>query len=54
MTRLEQDGELAPIASNGPRIGGSTRGYTSWGAPNAKGTSRARVTEAGWNIADVG
>jgi hypothetical protein len=26
---------------------GSTRGYTSWGAPNAKGTSRACVTEAG-------
>jgi hypothetical protein len=45
--RLEQDEELAPIASNGPRLGGSTRGYTSWGAPNAKTTSRACVTEAG-------
>jgi hypothetical protein len=45
--RLEQDGELAPIASNGPRLGGSMHGYTSWGAPNANSTSRARVTEAG-------
>jgi hypothetical protein len=45
--RLKQDGELAPIASNGPRLGGSTHGYTSWGAPNARGTRRARVTEAG-------
>jgi hypothetical protein len=44
---LKQDGELAWIASNGPRLGGSAHGYTSWGAPNAKGTSRARVTEAG-------
>jgi hypothetical protein len=52
--RLEQDRELAPIASNEPRLRGSTHGYTSWGAPNAKGTSRARVTEAGWNIADAG
>jgi hypothetical protein len=40
-------GELASIASNGPRLGGSTHGYTSWGAPNAKCTSRARVTEDG-------
>jgi hypothetical protein len=24
-----QVGELAPIASNGPRLGGSTHGYTS-------------------------
>jgi hypothetical protein len=39
---LKQDGELAPIASNKPRLGGSMHGYTSWGAPNAKGTSRAR------------
>jgi hypothetical protein len=23
-------GELDPIASNGPRLGGSMRGYTSW------------------------
>jgi hypothetical protein len=45
--RLKQDGELVPIASNEPRLGGSTHGYTSWGAPNEKGTSRARVTEAG-------
>jgi hypothetical protein len=28
-------GEPAPITSNGPRLGGSTHGYTSWGAPNA-------------------
>jgi hypothetical protein len=27
--RLKQDEELAPIASNGPRLGGSTHGYTS-------------------------
>jgi hypothetical protein len=52
--RLEQDGELAPIASNGPRLRGSMHGYTSWGAPNARGTSCARVTEAGCNIADAG
>jgi hypothetical protein len=52
--RLKQDGELTPIASNGPRLGGSTHGYTPWGAPNARGTSRVRVTEAGWNIADAG
>jgi hypothetical protein len=44
---LKQDGELASIASNGCRLRGSTHGYTSCGAPNAKGTSRARVTEAG-------
>jgi hypothetical protein len=25
----EQDGEHTPIASNGPRLGGSTHGYTS-------------------------
>jgi hypothetical protein len=51
---LEQDGELAPITSNWPRLRGSTHGYTSWGAPNARVTSHARVTEAGWNIADAG
>jgi hypothetical protein len=45
--RLKQDEELAPITSNGPRLGGSTHGYTSWDAPNAKGISRACVTEAG-------
>jgi hypothetical protein len=28
-------GGLVPIASNGPRLRGSTHGYTSWGAPNA-------------------
>jgi hypothetical protein len=26
----EQDGEQAPIASNGPRLGGRTHGNTSW------------------------
>jgi hypothetical protein len=26
----EQDKEHALIASNGPRLGGSTHGYTSW------------------------
>jgi hypothetical protein len=31
----EQDGEHAPIASIGPRLGGSTLGYTSWRALNA-------------------
>jgi hypothetical protein len=51
---LEQDVELAPIASNGPRLRGSTHGYTSWGAPNARVTSHARATEAGWNIANAG
>jgi hypothetical protein len=45
--RLKQDEELAPIASNGPRLGGSTHGYTSWDAPNAKDISCACVTEAG-------
>jgi hypothetical protein len=49
-----RDGELAPIASNGPRLGGSMHGYTSWSAPNARSTSHTRVTEAGWNIADAG
>jgi hypothetical protein len=27
--RSKQVGELAPITSNGPRLGGSTHGYTS-------------------------
>jgi hypothetical protein len=53
-TRLKQDEELVPIASNGPRLGGSTHGYTSWDAPNAKDISCACVTEAGCNIADTG
>jgi hypothetical protein len=51
---LKQDGELTPIASNGPRLGGSTHGYTFWGAPDARSTSHACVTEAGWNITDAG
>jgi hypothetical protein len=51
---LEQDRGLAPIASNGPKVGGLTHGYTSWGAPNTRVTCHARATEAGWNIADAG
>jgi hypothetical protein len=35
--------ELAPIASNGPRLRGSTHGYTSWGAPNADDARYVRV-----------
>jgi hypothetical protein len=45
--RIKQDEELAPIASNGPRLGGSTHGYTSWDAPNAKDISCTCVTEVG-------
>jgi hypothetical protein len=45
--RLEQDEELAPVALNGPRLGGSTHGYTSWDALNAKDISCACVTETG-------
>jgi hypothetical protein len=36
-------GEPTPIASNGPRLGGSTHGYTSWGAPNADDARYVRV-----------
>jgi hypothetical protein len=45
----EQDGEHDPIASNGPRLGGSTHGYTSWVCTEHKQVSvRAHVTvEAG-------
>jgi hypothetical protein len=35
-------------------LGSSTHGYTSWDAPNAANASHARMTEAGWNIADAG
>jgi hypothetical protein len=35
--------EPVPIASNGPRLGGSTHGYTSWGAPNADHARYVRV-----------
>jgi hypothetical protein len=38
-----QVGELAPIASNGPRLWGSTHGYTSYGVPNTDGARRVRV-----------
>jgi hypothetical protein len=41
--RTKQVEELAPIASNGPRLGGSTHGYTSWGAPNADNAKYVRV-----------
>jgi hypothetical protein len=51
---LKQDEELASIALNGPRLGGSTRGYAPWVAPAADSASCACVTEAGWNIADAG
>jgi hypothetical protein len=33
--RTKQVEEIIPIASNGPRLGGSMHGYTSRGAPNA-------------------
>jgi hypothetical protein len=36
-------GQPAPIASNGPRLGGSTHGYTFWGAPNANDARYVRV-----------
>jgi hypothetical protein len=36
-------GEPTLIASNGPRLGGSTHGYTSWGAPNADNAKYACV-----------
>jgi hypothetical protein len=45
--------ELYPITSNGPRLGGSTHGYTSWIAPAAGSANSACVTVAGWNIADA-
>jgi hypothetical protein len=41
--RTKQVEELAPTASNGPRLRGSTHGYTSWGAPNADNAKYARV-----------
>jgi hypothetical protein len=51
---LKQDEELALIALNGPRLRGSTHGYTPWVAPAADSVSCACVTEAGWNITDAG
>jgi hypothetical protein len=39
--------ELYPIASNGPRLGGSAHGYTPWIVPAADSASCACVTEAG-------
>jgi hypothetical protein len=31
----KQDGEITPVASSGPRLRGSTHGYTFWTCPNA-------------------
>jgi hypothetical protein len=33
---------------------GLAHSYTFWGAPDARSTSHACVTEAGWNITDAG
>jgi hypothetical protein len=41
--RSKQVEEPAPIASNGPRLGGSTHGYTSWGASNANDAGYVRA-----------
>jgi hypothetical protein len=41
--RTKQVEELVPIASNGPRLGGSMHGYTSWGAPNIDNAKYLRV-----------
>jgi hypothetical protein len=45
----KQVGEHAPIASNGPRLGGSTHGYTSWIC-----TERRRVSIRVHGIAEAG
>jgi hypothetical protein len=45
----EQDGENAPITSNGPRLGGSTHGYTSWIC-----TERRRVSIRAHGTAEAG
>jgi hypothetical protein len=39
----EQDGEHAPIALNGPRLGGSTHGYTSWICAKRRPVSYVRM-----------
>jgi hypothetical protein len=48
--------EPAPIASNRPRLGGSTHGYTSWICNERKRTStHAHSTaEVGRNTAEAG
>jgi hypothetical protein len=46
--------KLYPIASNGPRLGGLTHGYTFWIPPAGDSASGACVTEAGWDIANAG
>jgi hypothetical protein len=45
----KQVGEHAPIASNGPRLEGSTHGYTSWIC-----TERRRVSIRVHGIAEAG
>jgi hypothetical protein len=44
----KQVGELAPITSNGPRLGGSTAAYTSW-----RCTERRRVLIRAHDIAEA-
>jgi hypothetical protein len=41
--RTKQVEELVLITSNGPRLGGSTHSYTSWGAPNADDAKYVRM-----------
>jgi hypothetical protein len=41
--------EPVPIASNGPRLGGSTRGYTSWIC-----TERMRMSIHAYGAAEAG
>jgi hypothetical protein len=42
-------GEPVPIALNGPRLGGSTRGYTSWIC-----TERTRMSTHAYGAAEAG
>jgi hypothetical protein len=46
---MQQVEELAPIASNGPRLWGSTHSYTSW-----RCTERIRVLIRAHNTAKAG
>jgi hypothetical protein len=45
----KQVGEPVPIASNGPRLGGSTHGYTSWIC-----TERTRTPTHAYGTAEAG
>jgi hypothetical protein len=45
----KQVGELAPITSSGPRLGGSTHGYTSWVC-----TERRRMSIRVYGTAEAG